>query len=80
MLEMRMQGQIARLAAYGAYVVVIGLVVVFAGLAWLTTPVITGGENAGMEAVTLIAAAVVVLVVAAAHVAIARQLLAAART
>jgi hypothetical protein len=78
-MEIRMEGQVARLAAYGAYMVVVGLVVIFAFLAWLTAPVPTGGENAGMAGLTLISAAVVVVIVAAAHVALARQLLAASR-
>jgi uncharacterized membrane protein len=78
-MDMRMQGQTARLAAYGAYAVCVGLLGVFAFLVWLTRPVPTGGMNMGMAALTWIAAAVVVIIVSAAHVAMAGQLLVAAR-
>jgi len=74
-----MQGQIARLAAYGAYLVVAGLIGVFAFLVWLTMPVPTGGMNGGMAALTLIPAAVVVVIVAAVHIVLARQLSGGAR-
>jgi hypothetical protein len=74
-----MQGQIARLAAYGAYLVVVGLIGVLAFLWWLTRPVPTGGMNGGIAALTLIPAVVVVVALAAVHIVLARQLLAGAK-
>ena len=74
-----MEGRIARLAAYGAYLVVVGLIGVLVFLWWLTMPVPTGGSNRGIAALTLIPAVVVVIVLAAVHVVLARQLLAGTR-
>jgi hypothetical protein len=78
-MDMHMRGTTARLAAYGAYVVTVGLVVVGAVFVWLTIPVPTGGENLAMGILTWIAAAVVVAILGAAHVALGRQLMIAAR-
>lgn len=78
-MELHMRGQVARLAAYGGFAVVVVLLAVFGFIIWLTKPVPTGGENQAMATVTWISGAVVLLVLAAAHVALGRQLLAAAR-
>jgi hypothetical protein len=78
-MDMKLQGQTARLAAYGAYAVCVGLLAALAFLFWLTRPVPTGGMNWGMTALTLIAAGVVVVVVSAAHIAMTGQLFEAAK-
>jgi uncharacterized RDD family membrane protein YckC len=78
-MHMKLQGQTARLAAYGAYAVCVGLLAVFAFIVWLTRPVPTGGMNWGMAALTWIAVGVVVIVVSAAHIAMTGQLLEAAK-
>jgi hypothetical protein len=79
-MEMHLRGTTARLAAYGAYVVTIGLVAVLGFFVWLTIPVPTGGENIAMGILTWIAGAVVVGILGTAHVVLARQLLVAAST
>jgi hypothetical protein len=66
---------LARWAAYGAYGVVVVLIVLFGALVVVTRPVRTGGMNAGLAAVTWISTFVPVAALAAAHVALARQLL-----
>jgi hypothetical protein len=78
-MQLKMQGQVARLAAYGAYAVCAGLVVVFAFIVWLTRPVPAGGMNEGMAVLTWICAAVVVILVGAAQIAMTGQLFEAAR-
>ena len=78
-MQMKLQGQTARLAAYGAYAVCVGLLVVFGFLVWLTRPVPTGGMNSAMFALTLISAGVVVVIVGAAHIALTGQLFEAAK-
>ncbi len=77
-MDMKLQGQTARLAAYGAYAVCVGLLAVFAFVVWLTRPVPTGGMNWGMAALTWIAIGVVVIIVSAAHIAMTGQLFEAA--
>jgi hypothetical protein len=74
-LDLLRPERLARLAAYGAYGVVAGLVAVYAALVAVTWPVQTGGMNWGMARVTWICLLPPVLAVAAAHVALARQLL-----
>ncbi len=78
-MDMKLRGQTARLAAYGAYAVCVGLLAVFAFVVWLTRPVPTGGMNWGMAALTWIAVGVVVVVVSAAHIAMTGQLFEAAK-
>jgi hypothetical protein len=67
--------QVARLAAYGAYAVVAGLIAAYAGLVALTWPVPTGGMNLGIAMVTWISCLVPVGALIAAHVVMANQLL-----
>jgi hypothetical protein len=78
--ELRMEGRVARMAAYGAYAVTAGLVAVLGFLVWLTWPVSTGGMNSGMAGLTWIVAAVIVLILGGAHIALAQQLMGAAKT
>ncbi len=78
-MESKLQGQTARLAAYGAYAVCVGLLAVFAFVVWLTRPVPTGGMNWDMAALTWIAVGVVVVTVSAAHIALTGQLFEAAK-
>ena len=65
---------VARLAAYGAYVVAAGLIAAYAGLVALTWPVPTGGMNLGIAMVTWISCLVPVAALVAAHVVMANQL------
>ncbi len=78
-MDLKLQGQTARLAAYGAYAVCVGLLAIFAFVVWLTRPVPAGGMNWDMAALTWIAVGVVVVIVSAAHVAMTGQLLEAAK-
>jgi hypothetical protein len=66
---------LARWAAYGAYVVVVALIGVFGVVVALTRPVPTGGMNWGLAAVTWISTFVPIVALIAAHIALARQLL-----
>lgn len=70
--------RLARLAAFGAYGVVAGLVALYAALVALTWPVRTGGMNWGMAAVTWICLLPPLLALVGSHVVLARQLLGAA--
>ena len=47
-MDMKLQGRLLGLAAYGAYAVCVGLLAVFGFVVWLTMPVPTGGMNWGM--------------------------------
>lgn len=78
-MDLHLRGTVARLAAYGAFVVTAVLVAVGALFVWLTIPVSTGGENIAMGILTWIAAVVVVGILGAAHIVLGQQLMVAAR-
>lgn len=73
-MDARMVKRLRHAAAFGAYGVTAGLLVVLAGVVWLALPVRTGGSNAGVAWITGISAFVAVLGLGAAHIALARQL------
>ncbi|GEM_PF-3194416 len=75
----RMEGRTALLASYGAYAVTAALLGVLGFMIWLTRPVPTGGMRTDMSIVTWICTVVILAIVGAAHVALGRQLQAAAR-
>jgi TRAP-type C4-dicarboxylate transport system permease small subunit len=73
--ENPMPPKIARLAGLGAYAACAGFIALFAYIAYLSAPALTGGMMPALSVVSWISGAVVVLALIAAHVALGRQLM-----
>jgi TRAP-type C4-dicarboxylate transport system permease small subunit len=69
-----MTPSLQKLAALGAYAVSVGLVGLFAFLAWLMWPDRAAGMNRTMLAVGILCVAIPIGLVIAIHIALARQL------
>ena len=76
MLNARMQ----RLAGLGAFAVALGILGVYALLAYISSPTGTAGIDGANAAIVYISAGLVVLALIAVHVVLGRQLLVGART
>jgi TRAP-type C4-dicarboxylate transport system permease small subunit len=71
-----MPPRLARLAAFGAYGACAAIVALFAAVAFISRHTTTGGMMPALSVVTWISLGIVVLALVAAHIILARQLVA----